>query len=299
MKNIGILFDVSGSMKEKFNNLDKVKKISKKSDELIEVLKIISYNSQANIFSILFGLYNDPYIIDFIKILRIYNSKLKELKCEDENNSEKIFRDKLISYLSKDKDGNDRYCNIRDYVMSDDGPSEKLSEFFCNLMEEERTIIDNIYNHLPEEVTDKNKNFNLKAKINLGKCGGEPLGFGLGLGLALGVCAFFPPAAGALAVTEIATAVELALIGIGATSIAGAIGGGVGSYKTVDGKVKNSEKEETLKAIRNSFKESIEIITEKVMNKYKGENNTNYELIKGNQLSELIENLSKKIISKT
>jgi cell division GTPase FtsZ len=60
--------------------------------------------------------------------------------------------------------------------------------------------------------------------------------------------------------------------------------------------VANKEKEETLKAIENSFKQSIEIITKKVMNKYRKENNINYELIKGYQLSELIENLDKKII---
>ena len=36
MKTIGILFDVSGSMKNKFNTIDKIDKINKKSDELIE-----------------------------------------------------------------------------------------------------------------------------------------------------------------------------------------------------------------------------------------------------------------------
>ena len=45
--------------------------------------------------------------------------------------------------------------DIRQYVMSPDGPSEKLSELFCNLMEEEREIFDNIYSHLPEEDQSK------------------------------------------------------------------------------------------------------------------------------------------------
>ena len=287
MKTIGVLFDVSGSMRNKFDNLDNLDNLNqvdeegKKSDELIKILKKLSQNIQANIFTILFGLLDEPYVVDFIKLLKIYDSKLKELTCEDENNTQTIFRDKLISYLSKDKEGNDRYCNIREYVMSDNGPSEKLSEFFCNLMEEDRSIVDNIYDHLPEEVTDENKNTNVKIKIGLGKAGagwvGGKLAGLLGFGLS------FIPVIGPF-------------IGTG-TIIGGTIGGAIGGNKLINNKVKNTEKEETLKAIKNSFKQSIEIITEKVMNIYKEENNTNYKLIKGSQLYELIENLNKKIIS--
>jgi len=50
-KNIGILFDVSGSMKESFDsftNIDKIKQ--KKSDEIIGILKNISKNIPINIF---------------------------------------------------------------------------------------------------------------------------------------------------------------------------------------------------------------------------------------------------------
>ena len=39
MKTIGVLFDVSDSMKKKFKNIDKIDKVNKKSDELIEILK--------------------------------------------------------------------------------------------------------------------------------------------------------------------------------------------------------------------------------------------------------------------
>ena len=53
--------------------------------------------------------------------------------------------------------------------MSPDGPSEKLSEFFCNLMEEEREIIDNIYSHLPKEVTNQIGNVILNTEIEIGK----------------------------------------------------------------------------------------------------------------------------------
>ena len=108
MKTIGILFDVSGSIKEKFNNFNKVEKV-KKSDELINILKKLSHNIQSNIFTILFGLRDDPDIIDFIKLAKIYNSRLRELNCQDNNNLETIYRDRLINYLSKDKYGNNRY----------------------------------------------------------------------------------------------------------------------------------------------------------------------------------------------
>ena len=44
MKTIGVLFDVSGSMKKKFNNIKDIdnkdiNKVNKKSDELINILK--------------------------------------------------------------------------------------------------------------------------------------------------------------------------------------------------------------------------------------------------------------------
>ena len=77
MKTIGVLFDVSGSMKKKFKNIDKIDKVNKKSDELIEILKNIGKNIKANIFTILYGLKEDPDIIDFIQLLKITNNKLK------------------------------------------------------------------------------------------------------------------------------------------------------------------------------------------------------------------------------
>ena len=299
MKTIGILFDVSGSMKKKFDNLNKVKEVGKKSDELVNILKKLSRNIQANIFTLLFWLLDEPYFIDFIKLLKIYNSQLKELTCNDEINTETIFRDKLISYLSKDKDGKDRYCNIREYVMSNNGPSEKLSEFFCNLMEEERSIIDNIYNHLPEEVTDKNKNENFQTKKEVGKVGAIIGGgiWGMGRGIEAGMELYTI----VIGLSTLGIAIPITPLSIGIASV-------YCGYKCaknyaqigndfIDDKVKKTEKEETLKAIRDSFKQSIEIITEKVMNYYKEEKITNYKLIKGSQLYELIENLNKKIIS--
>jgi hypothetical protein len=183
--------------------------------------------------------------------------------------------------------------DIRQYVMSPDGPSEKLSEFFCNLMEEEREIIDNIYSHLPKEVTNQIENVILNTEIEIGKktalVGGTLLSPVL-----------WP-------ITVPYGVITGAKNGAKSDGIIGAIKGGAiegfkgffpgkKGYEYVNNRVANKEKEETLKAIENSFKQSIEIITEKVMNKYREENDINYELIKGYQLSELIENLDKKII---
>ena len=103
MKTIGILFDVSGSMKNKFNFINKIDKINKKSDELIEILKNLGKNIKTNIFTILYGLKEEPCIIDFIQLLKLSNNKLKKIKTIDENSQ--FFRNKLIELLSKDKNG--------------------------------------------------------------------------------------------------------------------------------------------------------------------------------------------------
>ena len=98
------------------------------------------------------------------------NEKFKNITSTEDNST--TYRDKLIDLLSKDQEGNRRYCNIREYVLSPNGPSEKLNEFFCNLMEEDREIIDNIYNRLPIEVTNENENQNLNRRIRNARIGG-------------------------------------------------------------------------------------------------------------------------------
>lgn len=188
MKTIGLLFDVSGSMKQKFNKLKDIDKVNKKSDELIEVLKKIAKNNNANIFSILFGLQDSPYIIDFIKLLQMSNEKFKNIPSTEENST--TYRDKLINLLSKDQQGNERYCNIDEYVKSENGPTEKLSAFFCNLMEEDRDIIDSIYNRLPKEVTDQNENQNLNRRMNNGRIGAT-VGASIGASIPLAIGGFF------------------------------------------------------------------------------------------------------------
>ena len=78
-KNVGILFDVSGSMNDEFQNFNKIDSLNdKKSDELITILKNLL--QLLNIFIILFGLKGSLYIIDFIKLLEIYNNHFKTLE---------------------------------------------------------------------------------------------------------------------------------------------------------------------------------------------------------------------------
>ena len=276
MKTIGLLFDVSGSMKQKFNKLKDIDKVNKKSDELIEVLKKIAKNNNANIFSILFGLQDSPYIIDFIKLLQMSNEKFKDIPSTEENST--TYRDKLIDLLSKDQQGNERYCNIREYVISENGPTEKLSAFFCNLMEEDRDIIDSIYNRLPKEVTNQNENQNLNRRIFIGRTGAT-VGASI---VPLAIGGFF------LVVFN-----PLAFIPLFYLS---SIAAGFGGNRLANNRIENAEKEETIKAIKNSFKSCIEIITKKIINEYKLNNFENYELIKGENVSNLIEDISKKII---
>ena len=270
MKTFGVLFDVSGSMREKYNYMNEANEI-KKSNELINILKNLAKNNKLNIFSILYGLYDEPYIIDFIHLLKISNNNLKELKSKDkEDEKSDIYRNKIINYLSKDQNGNERYCNIAKYIFSNEGPSEKLCEFILNIMEEDRLLIDDLYNSLPKEVREQKENNKLKNKI----IGGKAAGF-IGYPF-LGLLSFTGP-------------IGLAIGGVAALGIS------LSTHFIVDNKVKNSEKEETLKTINNSFKKSIHTLSNKIMNQYKENENENYEIIEGQKLYELIEKIKEKI----
>ena len=70
--------------------------------------------------------------------------------------------------------------------------------------------------------------------------------------------------------------------------------------KLRDSKIKETEEEQTILAIQNSFKDIIEIKAEEIMNEYNNYYyyyNNNYEWIKGKELIEIIETLEKKIAS--
>lgn len=164
--------------------------------------------------------------------------------------------------------------------MSENGPKERLSEFFCNLMEDNREIIDNIYNKLPIEVTNENENKQLKKKINYGRRGSQ-IGGGV-VGAGVGALFYLVPVVGPL--------IRFSMMGFYGSVVA-QLGG-----RIADNTVDNSIKEETLKAIKNSFKSSIEIVTKNIINEYKLINHQHCKLIKGENILKLIEDMEKKII---
>ena len=87
MKTIGLLFDVSGSMKDSFDNMNDINEINEKSNKLIDILKNICKNTNAEVFSILYGANEDPFIFDFIRLLKLSNNKFKPLTTTNESNT--------------------------------------------------------------------------------------------------------------------------------------------------------------------------------------------------------------------
>ncbi len=269
MKNIGILFDVSGSMKEKFDNYyiekkekkEKNESNEKRADEIIKILENISKNLKVRIFSILFGLLEPPLIVDFTRLLKISSEKFDKLESNKDNNNEKKYREELINLLSHDEKGNKRYCNIKEYVYGKEGPSERFSEFVVKLMKKERKIIDEIYCSLPKKVTSK---FGDYSTWGLNK-GLNVLGVGLmGASCALGLIAVLPILA---------------------------ISGGLYGKST---KIDSSVEEETINAIKNGFRSCIKNISSNIMDIYK-KKEKEIQLIEGSELLNLIQHLKDNI----
>ena len=308
MKNIGILFDVSSSMEKKFDNLSNLDSINKKSDELINILKNIAKNVQANIFTIIFGLSKSPYIADFIKLLKITNKHFKPLtannfslkKCfwnttykslgEKEgiiNNYLKgkiikntilsTFRKKFMNLITKN---NTRYCNIEDYIFqkSDKFDYELLAEFYCNLIEENPLLVDQIYNSLPKVVTNEEEYNKMKEKGNFTTDVIDSIGIGagiFGIGAAIVNIELWP-----------------AFLGIG-----------VGRYISYIGNKKKEEmaeeiiKKYTRDTIFKAFKLSMEKMIEKILEENVYSFEDYYNLINGKDLLDLIKTLENKILT--
>lgn len=150
---IGILFDVSGSMKESFDSINN-NEYNKKADELSNILNKISNrknmqkNEKIRIFSILFG-GTKELIYDFNNLLIISNY---------------IFDYRLTSSTQKTKKNVDGFCSkiknllssngnrdlyIDQYLYGNSGPSERLCEFTYNIMKEDNELINDIYEGLP------------------------------------------------------------------------------------------------------------------------------------------------------
>ena len=58
--------------------------------------------------------------------------------------------------------------------------------------------------------------------------------------------------------------------------------------------IRDMAKEQTILAIKNSFKDVIEVKAEKIMNQYKYRYDYYYDWIKGKELLDIIESLEKK-----
>lgn len=311
MKNIGILFDVSSSMKEKFDNLNNLESINRKSDELINILKNIAKNVQANIFTILFGLSKSPYTADFIKLLKIANKHFKPLT-SNKFSMKKIFWNSIYDGLDKERGfittpitnylkgkvirktslstfrqkfmnlitkNNTRYCNIENYIFekSEEFDYELLAEFYCNLIEEDPLLVDQIYNSLPKEVTNEEEYIKLVNKGNSASDLIDNLGMGsslLGIGAAVINLELWPIFLG---------------VGIGAAL----------TYKGNQIKEKIAEeqiKEYTRSTIFKAFNLSMEKIVNKILEENAYSFQDNYNLINGKDLLDLIETLENKIL---
>ena len=154
---IGILFDVSFSMKEPYNSFN-FKYSQSKADEIINILNRIasrgknSKNEQIRIFSILFGGCRE-LIYDFCSLIEIANQTFNhDLKSNDYDKAKEYkeygFGKKLEEILSEH--GN-KTLYLSKYLYCDSGPTEKLCEMGYYLLRDDQYLRERIYNKLPYE----------------------------------------------------------------------------------------------------------------------------------------------------
>jgi hypothetical protein len=161
---IGILFDVSGSMKEPFDNLalkiqDKKEQINR-VDSIINVIKTLSRKERTTFFSLLFRCEGDKYktqLFDFIFLLR----KLGQMK----NFNEEFNLDKINTYYNSkvsNKNEDNSYGNeikrllskngkrtllIDKYIFTNEyGINEGKLQLMCELLRGDDKLSDIIYN---------------------------------------------------------------------------------------------------------------------------------------------------------
>lgn len=150
---IGILFDVSGSMESPFNSISN-NNYNKRADELMNIIERICNrgnrlkNEQIRIFSALFGGRNE-LIYDFCNLLDISNKKFTHtLSSSPFSKASKYgYGKKLVDILSNY--GN-KTLYIDNYLYCDSGPTERLCEMGCYLLKEDNYLKDEIYRSLPD-----------------------------------------------------------------------------------------------------------------------------------------------------
>jgi len=154
INDIGILFDVSGSMKSAFESLTS-KGYHTRADELTNILERICQrgnrlkNEQIRIFSLLFG-GREEKIYDFCNLLEISNNifKKKLISSKNQKASKKGFGERLEFILSERRN---EKLYLSNFLYCEKGPSERLCEMGCNLLEDDYQLRRDIYKSLPEE----------------------------------------------------------------------------------------------------------------------------------------------------
>ena len=151
MKNdIGILFDVSGSMKKPFNSFN-FKYSNTKADEIINLIEKIcsnphkSNNEKVRIFSILFG-GSQELIYDFCSLLEIANNLFCHSLTSDKNSKAKKYGfgqkfEKILSEIGT--------VYLSNYLYCDSGPTERLCEMGYYLLRDDCDLRERIYEKLP------------------------------------------------------------------------------------------------------------------------------------------------------
>ena len=163
---IGVLFDVSGSMQSPFNSLS-YNNSSKKSDELLNIIeKICSRgnrlkNEKIRMFSIIFGGKNEP-IFDFCNLLEISNKKFVHTLSSDPHQkaSKYGYAQRLTEILSEH---GSKTLKLDNYLYCDSGPSERLCELGYYLLENDHYLRREIYDSLPKQCKSTFQNFGVST----------------------------------------------------------------------------------------------------------------------------------------
>ena len=150
---IGILFDVSGSMQSSFNSLS-YNNSTKKADEILNVIDRICTrgnrlkNEQIRVFSVLFGGRNEP-IYDFCNLIEIANNKFRHnLSSSPHEKASKNGYGKRFTEILSEHGRKSLYLD--NFLYCEAGPSERLCEMGCYLLEDDYRLREDIYQSLPD-----------------------------------------------------------------------------------------------------------------------------------------------------
>ena len=153
INDIGVLFDVSGSMQTPFNHLGYCNS-SIRAHELINILERIcskgnrTNNEQIRIFSIIFGGKNELFY-DFCNLIEISNRKFSHTLTSSNGKASKSGYGKNIQEVLSDYGSKTLYLD--NYIFCESGPTERLCEMGYYLLKEDYDLRKSIYDSLPED----------------------------------------------------------------------------------------------------------------------------------------------------